>query len=414
MNQVNAVFGLHVLLSLCLILYFLPRLKFDTLTLSLFAFGWLLDSKSGLSLEAYSAQILAAILMLFSIERSKEKGNVIWKAAPPAIKNLFYSALAVAGAQLATALYLGDSFEGVVRFSLLAIGIRYSANFLGERKILAFNLMLSFLVIYCLTVITAGVTGVDVYLSKESGGSRFGGLIGHPNYAAYVAVGASLFLLSRFSQPRIRVLFFFCVLVASLTLSRTALVALALGVLIYLLRRSNRGLGYLLGIGVGGLALFLSSFGQNLIDRFSWISTSGGLTGQNSSGWRLNQWQYAINRMIETNWQPVGWNNSGNYLLSGLPPHNYFIQAAMELGVIGLLTCCWLFFAGVSSIFKSSQLRPLLVLVVLGPFFDAGALVPSFAFTILIVPIFYADTIAEKTRQLEIAKTPLAAISQAR
>ena len=196
MNQVFVVLGLHILASFGAALWFRPRIGPDAWILALFSFGWMLDSKSGLGNLAYASQLLAGLFMVASLASKGDPRNKL-SAQSLVLQRVFFGAIAFVIAQAVTCLLLGDSPEGMVRFALLGIAVRYSMTFRLDRALEAFNLLVTFMLLYALTVATAGLSNVDVYLSRESGGSRFGGLLGHPNYAAYVAVAAALYLLPK-------------------------------------------------------------------------------------------------------------------------------------------------------------------------------------------------------------------------
>jgi O-antigen ligase len=101
------------------------------------------------------------------------------------------------------------------------------------------------------------------------------------------------------------------------------------------------------------------------------------LSGSNSAGWRTLQWTKTVEVIQENNFLPVGWKQSGQHLLSGLEPHNFFLQSQLELGVLGLISSIGFtlaFFYGQAVLRNFGPFA----IIGLGSVFDAGLLVPSF------------------------------------
>jgi O-antigen ligase len=359
------------------------------LTLSLL--GWSLDSKSVIGQYAYILQLCGAAIFAILIVSRKMKNAVNFQREKRSVRNWVYvSVSSIVFVQLLTAVFLAQSLEGVIRFSLLAISVAFATSLSAEEARSLFSQALWLGSAITISIPLSALIQVSSQSFTEIGGARLGGFLGHPNYAAYVAGAVCLLWFVKKDLKYSRLNFWitlFCVLA---TQSRTAIIALIIGLLLISLSQAGAFLRLVRLGSVLGLLVLISGFGENLLARFTFIESSGGLAGENSSGWRIQQWQTALSYLSSENWLPVGWNKSGQYLLSGLSPHNLFLQGAMELGVLGLAAASALVISVIAIYVRNHSLRILIPLFVLASIFDAGFWVPSFSYFFIVVPLLLA------------------------
>jgi hypothetical protein len=346
----------------------------STLSIGIGVTGWVLDSQSGYDFLAYGLQILSAILaILFVLPRERKSTQDIRAKVFHALQRMSYLFVA---AQIVSTLISNSGPEGVIRALLLAVLIATFNSYCGKGKTQV-DLPLIISTIAVLTTIIDSLFSITQVSLTEIGGGRSGGIIGHPNYAAYLGAAVCVVWYTKKQDVISTPAFFLTGLATVITLSRTAILALALALLLVSLQKKKKVQATMLSILVIVAGLIQSSFADTILERFGWIASSGGLLGSNSSGWRALQWARTIEVIADRQLNPVGWKQSGQHLLSGLEPHNYYLQSLLELGVLGL--ACSI---GFTVIFVRSQARlknfgPAAI-VALGSIFDAGLLVPSF------------------------------------
>lgn len=171
-------------------------------------------------------------------------------------------------------------------------------------------------------------------LDRESGSLRYGGLIGHPNFAAYYLGACILVVPLLFSGDWRLIASLQATLGGALLLtgSRNALLGLAVGLVVVSARRPKM---LLLLVPMTAAGLFL--VGDTLVRRFAFLGSSGGLSGQNASGWRLDHWRVAVQVANDSMPFGVGWNRYQEVALDSLAVHNGYLQLWVELGVLGVV-----------------------------------------------------------------------------
>lgn len=186
-------------------------------------------------------------------------------------------------------------------------------------------------------LVQVGVPLAPTYVDRESALSRSGGLVGHPNFAAYVVAWVLLSATVLADSPvrtraaRIGLVMLFATAILS-TGSRLALVALVLALLYGFRHRFQRKT---VTAGVLGGALLLGLTTSASVERLGSLASSGGLRGENSAGWRFERWTDDIELAHDHLPWGVGWNQAQYVFADGLGAHNGYLQVAIELGVIG-------------------------------------------------------------------------------
>ena len=236
--------------------------------------------------------------------------------------------------------------------------------------------------------------------NSEGVGERFGGLFGHPNFAAYTI---SLVLLHqvyarRYPAPRVAssaVL----LLALLLTGSRAALLVLLVLLLPAVWMRSRRFFALLMPA-----LLALPFVGTTIITRLTSIAATGGLSGQNASGWRLEQWKDALAATRGHEWFGIGWGQTASVLTDELGAHSTYVEIWLELGRIGTVIAAVGLAALVWSTRRSHPARILLAYAAVTGISDPVLVYPS-CLTVLLVLL----TDATSTEEVPPARDPAAA-----
>lgn len=234
----------------------------------------------------------------------------------------------------------GAGLSGVFRLLVIAIGIYALSDLRDNQRLFAQRAFIVIMLISAITVLQQPLSGWPApYVSVEGIGVRYGGLIGHPNFAAYSLGVAVLFLaLTRHSWYAVASLPLL-VAAAIATGSRTAVVVLVallvFGVVIW-----NRAKLLM----VAAVLAVSIPFASSLVSRLSSIDTSGGIGGSNAGGWRIGQWERAWALGEGRRVFGLGWGQAEHLLPQQLGVHNLYLQVVVELGWLGaiglLLSVC--------------------------------------------------------------------------
>ena len=186
-----------------------------------------------------------------------------------------------------------------------------------------------------LQLATVGGTLIDPTI----GLSRVVGTFVHPNpFATYLSMLIVLGLavlphLSRAMQPALSAFLLLSVVALAGTFSRGGWIATALGVALLIGMRSK--LLLLVSVTVGGVAAWSV---PAVRDRFADLGAPPPVAGvpANSLQWRLEYWADVLPLAQRNPVTGIGFEAVQNTSPSGLPPHNAFVQAYVELGMLGL------------------------------------------------------------------------------
>lgn len=230
------------------------------------------------------------------------------------------------------------------------------------------------------------------FIDRENGGYRSGGAIGHSSFAGYYLALLTVILAvsPRIAGWKVRVVLGTAFALAlGLTNARAAVLCVAVGLVAALpsvWRSQGRRSSLLLGTGLtllgGGLVL-----GLGVGRRFGYLFSSGGLEGENSFGWRLMQWQdvWAVRPDVPV--LGLGWTHSREFVPTGAPPHNGYLQVLVELGAVGAVGLLLVLFAsfvlGVRTWRSGGLAVPLLM--VTATVADPGWLYPALTYTAALV-----------------------------
>ncbi|GAB3196383.1 hypothetical protein GCM10027261_18970 [Geodermatophilus arenarius] len=246
------------------------------------------------------------------------------------------AALLALSSIVSSALHRGQSADSSIRFVsyavLLAVIVR-----LGDAdrdRVTRGAVLVGVVLAGSIYASDAGLLNLPAYSDTESEGERYGGLIGHPNFAAYFLSLCILYLLARRDLPTLHRFGGLAVLGGALLItgSRGAITWLVVAIVLLFPYWRRRALA--MGAVV---AAVLVTFGAVLFERFAFIENSGGLAGQNSAGWRLGQWDRALALQPSFSLWGVGWREAVNYLPGHLEVHNGYLQIWVELGAVGVL-----------------------------------------------------------------------------
>lgn len=122
------------------------------------------------------------------------------------------------------------------------------------------------------------------------------------------------------------------------TYTRSALVACGLGLVIIGLVQSKRLLGGLIVVGMAGL-LVVPSLSGRFTDLTQYqakqLTTTGGSNGGNTLAWRLNYWTEVLPLANSNPVTGIGLNQTKYSTNQAKQPHNDFIRAYVETGLVG-------------------------------------------------------------------------------
>jgi hypothetical protein len=164
-----------------------------------------------------------------------------------------------------------------------------------------------------------------------SSGFRYGGLIGHPNFAAYSLACAALAIFVMAKKRNDYLPLFVLIPAMILTGSMTAMIMFVLALIGYAgLRRPKS----LIWLGLAGASLLPLAY--VLMSRLQFAWSSGGIEGANSSGWRLIQWQRSWALGVSSRGLGIGWGRAAELLPQNLGVHSLYMEVAVELGYLGI------------------------------------------------------------------------------
>lgn len=195
------------------------------------------------------------------------------------------------------------------------------------------------------SIISQSFFGFPAPFYDADGSIRYGGLMGHPNFASYVVGAFIVFALSRKSLNRIDLVISLAGLYAMLlAASQTALLIVAVLCFVALVRFPGRLVSAsIVAFGVIGV------MGSTFLVRVAPFIESKDLASSESGLWRLNQWQAALNLVEQPNLFGIGWQQTKVLIGDGLGAHSAYVSAYVELGVVGSL----LVLAGLMLVVKS-------------------------------------------------------------
>lgn len=174
------------------------------------------------------------------------------------------------------------------------------------------------------------VTGFPApFTDTETAALRYGGLFGHPNFAAYCLGVLVIVLLLQARVGRLELVVTGVLTIAMIvTGARTAILILAALLALFLLRRFGRLL-------LGGVAAFILL----LLAGGTFLSRLNVLGGESSSGgaltWRSGQWSSALGLLPGNEWWGIGRHQIERQLGNGLGAHNGYVEILVEAGYLG-------------------------------------------------------------------------------
>ncbi|CAA9259849.1 MAG: hypothetical protein AVDCRST_MAG52-2568 [uncultured Blastococcus sp.] len=287
------------------------------------------------------------------------------------------------GAGVAALANGGAGAPGIARFLSLAVLALVLANSGPAVRRRTAGWMEVAVTVGAVVLVAQPFTGFpDAFGTAEGVGQRFGGLFGHPNFAAYTVSLVLLYQLygKRFTPVR-TASSAGLLLALVLTGSRAALIVFVVLLLPALWMRSKRFFGLLLPAVAA-----LPFVGATILTRLESITTTGGLSGQNASGWRLGQWRDALEATRGHEYFGIGWGRTVEVMGDQLGAHSTYVQIWLELGRIGTVLCA----VGLIVLLRSAgtlrTAQVLLAYVVITSVSDPVLLYPS-CVTVLLVTL---------------------------
>lgn len=216
----------------------------------------------------------------------------------------------------------------------------------------------------------------------DSGQLRYGGLMGHPNFAAYDMLAA---VVARFSDTRkltLRHSVMLLLLVAAtlLTGSRTALIGAALAVVLAVVITPGRFTWVL------SVSWLIPLAGATVLARFAVLISGSSQGGISDTGWRVDQWKSALALPHAPFYAiGIGYNRTEQLLANGLAVHSGYVQALVELGLIGVIGLAALVLVAARGARGNKLLWPTLLYMLVVTSTDPGLLYPSVAYIFLLI-----------------------------
>ena len=258
----------------------------------------------------------------------RRPGRWAWVAAAGGVLLMISAAASAAANDPGDALF-------AVRIASLLLVLLLACSLSAREATLATRGIIATACIVGVSVLLGRFTAVDFaadFTDPEGGSFRSGGILGHPSFAGYFTGLALLPLLARAdllpSRWRIAT---GVLLLASLGAadSRSAIICVVVGVAFFVPLLGRR-----LPLVVGAGTLIFLALAPSVISRFKYLFDSGGLDGANSSGWRLDHWSDVLTLVPDFPVFGVGWNQTEE-LMGGYAVHNGYLQAYVELGIVG-------------------------------------------------------------------------------
>lgn len=260
------------------------------------------------------------------------------RAKPPRSTSILFAGwLALATAALLAGVWGGTFDAGALRFAsyaLLTAAVARLPRGLASRAaggVLAIAGLLALSVWLQRWNLLPDTLAVDI-VDVESGDRRFGGLIGHPNFAAAFLALGMLSAIELFRGPKLLLCQLLLGGAAALTGARGVILALAVAAVPLMARRPR----LLLPAAISGYGVYLLA-GASFAKRVVYISATGGVTGSNAAGWRLVKWREALEVAESSLPFGVGWNQFAQISSDRLAVHSGYLQMWVELGVVGAM-----------------------------------------------------------------------------
>ncbi len=279
--------------------------------------------------------IAAGSLWLFLQYRT---GDWVRPAAPTWA---LYALCAASAASVFTSASVGASIQGTSRLVAGVLMFAVLEQLLGREDQSAnrfIGALFASAVLPMLVAYQQFVAGTDTFSSAEEG--RVFGTFGHPNvFASYlVTVMLVAVVVALRGSGRLRVAAFTILVTATpllvFTYTRGSWISLIIG-LLYLGWRLDRRI--LIGLVVGICVVMVSS--PTTVARITDVTDPEEVSYDgptNSFEWRLDYWGELIPLASESPVTGIGIEMTARVSDQNLPPHNAFVQAYVETGILGL------------------------------------------------------------------------------
>lgn len=170
---------------------------------------------------------------------------------------------------------------------------------------------------------------IPPYVDPDTGLLRYGGLFGHPNFAACTLSLGILFVVANPSRWWISGLQLLLLGSAVLVTGSLGAIGTLVACLVVLLARSASRLLTAIVVSLG----LVAASGATLLTRLSAFGAPG--DDRNSLQWRFQRWSDAIGLVRWPNIFGLGWGQVE--VLLGGPAHSAYVAMVVELGFFGLM-----------------------------------------------------------------------------
>ena len=216
--------------------------------------------------------------------------------------------------------------------------------------------------------------------ADELGAARDGGLLGYPNFAAYAMLAA---IVVRFSEHRAlrgrdSAMMLLLLTATFLTGARTALVGAGIAVVLAVVLRPGR-IGW-----VAAVSWLVPLAGSTVLARFATVLSPGQSTNGSDTSWRLYQWKNALALTRFPYIKGIGYNRTEQRLADHLAVHSGYVQAFVELGLLGTFALALIIITALRGSFAKPLLWPTVIFMLFITSTDPGFLYPTLAYLFLL------------------------------
>lgn len=336
-----------------------------------------------LSVDNYTTLVGAVAALVYSVVQRQQSNR--------AVRNLAIFPLAISVAVLSSGLVNDvDGSTPAIRFVCIAMLAFVMAKGARDRVVALRTLQISTLV--GAASVYAAQFGVPFarYVDAQSGESRSGGLLGHPNFAAYVLALVALQILFS-GDYRLRSICAVGFLIGAIVVtgSLSAALTLVASWAIHLLLRPNLR-AWVIAFCV---LVAAASLGGTVIDRLQVIGASGQAS---SLTWRAIQWSGLIDRSSDSRSFGIGWQQSEVVSAGGLAAHSAYVQTFVELGYFGCALALFGAMASFATFMRHAGAALMVVYMLVASITDPVIFYPSSLTAFLIVLAMTVDPIAKR------------------
>jgi O-antigen ligase len=325
-------------LAFALAIGVLALVRFQWALLTVVAVRIALDGLKSSDADLSPGTAVGALFIVLAVPHLVGKAiNGTYQPASPAVKGLYCLAAAAAVSAVLSphpttaAIAAAQVVSGALMFSVLEQELPENPRF--ARQVIA-AVILSTLLPFCVGLYQVVTDSGNREIT--AGLNRIYGTAVHPTpFASYLAVVTLLYLVLAMVVRRYRALvigmFVIGLFLLLNTYTRGAWAAVVVAIVYLALHFRSR---LAVPIVLVGLAAFFAA--PEILDRFQGALGAGATTESSSLVWRLEYWQQVAPLAAHNPLTGIGLNVTALETPQGIPPHDIFLQAYVEMGALGV------------------------------------------------------------------------------